>query len=358
MPKFFLFIFLCCSSTLFAQRKRAYYFDENNQPISARQYRLYEEDTEEILDYMYLDFETDTGRVFVQVRRALHGDLHPDSLRLIRQDLEEAARVNIDSTHILVLNYYPGQDECNSSGTKDRRWIKTFHRAYLKKLYSLAPLDQFSVYSDTSGLDLYKGIIEWYPDLNGRLKNTFFKLHYPCASMVVIHPNGNYHAYLGEYSLEQVYYYVGIADSKSVGVLHPDSLRLLRNDLETAAQMKINPANYLVINYHPGAEACNEVPLIKAQHIKSNHEKYLKKLYSIAPVSQFNIYSRPVVAEQYKGIIKWIPDIHNRVRTLFFPTDYGCGSAVIICPDGRFRAVPGCYSSDQICRYMEELAGK
>ncbi|HOY04733.1 MAG TPA: hypothetical protein PLO67_04980 [Saprospiraceae bacterium] len=353
MRNLLLLLLLGIPALAFSQHRKKVYLDENNQPSTARKYR----EDEYAFNKLHLQFETDTATLFVKANRENRGRLSLDSVHLIRRSLEEAAGVNIDPSHILVINYYPGEDENNSSGTTDRALILRLHRQYLKRLYSLAALDQFSVYKDSTGLSRYRDLIQWYPDVRNTIEKTFFKWHYPGASVVVIHPNGNYYSYFGEYSQQQVFYFVRALDGFGQGVLHPDSLQLLRNDLEAATDVKIDPNRILVIDYHPGPD-CNQSCCCEEKSLKTLYRDYYKKLYSIAPVLQFNIYSRPEGLEKYKNIVIWRPDVNNRVRDTFFAKHPLCGSTVIIRPDGTYQTIFGEHSRETNLKYVAELTNK
>jgi hypothetical protein len=353
MRNLLLFFILSITSPAFSQTRKKLYFDENNQPTTAWKFRQ----DEGAFNLLHLQFETDTATMYVKVVREHKGRLSPDSVRIIRHNLEEAAGVNIDPTHLLVINYYPGEDENNASGTSDRALILRLHRQYLKRLYSLAPLDQFSIYKDSTGLSRYRDLIEWYPDVQHCIEKTFFKWHYPGGSVVVIHPNGNFYSYFGEYGQQQVFYFVRALDGFGEGVLHPDSLQLLRSDLEAATNLKIDPNRMLVIDYHSGPD-CNQSCCCEEKSLKTVYRDYYKKLYAITPALQLNIYSNPEGLEDYKNIAVWRPDVHNRVRDTFFSNHPLCGSTVIIRPDGTYHTIFGVHSREINLKYVEELTKK
>ena len=113
-----------------------------------------------------------------------------------------------------MIDYYPGKDNCNSSPSLTPTYLLKSYRAYIKELYGIAPLQQFNIYSDSSGLSKYYGTVPWYADLYDNIKNTFFPYHYPCGSFVVIHPSGFSHSYCGEYSTRQIFEAVRAKDGK------------------------------------------------------------------------------------------------------------------------------------------------
>jgi hypothetical protein len=106
----------------------------------------------------------------------------------------------------IVVIFYPGKDECNSTGMtegntkfyqKDHDWLK-------KNIDSKGGHGPIYLYRNPAGLEKYAGIMTWHPDPEGLFEQTFFKFPYPCRSFVVIDPNGNYRAILGEFPNSQI----------------------------------------------------------------------------------------------------------------------------------------------------------
>lgn len=105
----------------------------------------------------------------------------------------------------LIVIFYPGKDECNSTGLANNaegfRSKKNAIEKYAKKHETAAP--QY-LYGNPHGLEKYEGIIEWKADPDGVFQKNFFQFPYPCGSFVVIDPKGNYRAILGEYPVSQI----------------------------------------------------------------------------------------------------------------------------------------------------------
>lgn len=105
----------------------------------------------------------------------------------------------------LIVIYYPGKDECNSSGSGNspeflEKNVKSVAR-YAEKHRALSPL---YLYKNPHGLEKYRGIQEWSADPDQLFEKQFFPFHYPCGSFVVISPKGNYRAILGDYPISQI----------------------------------------------------------------------------------------------------------------------------------------------------------
>lgn len=92
MYKLLLLLLLPGAGELFAQKNKKHFFNEHGEQISSRQYWKHQEDG--VPGYLYLTFESDTGRVHVQVKRAFDGTLPLDSLRLIRQEAGNRSAVS------------------------------------------------------------------------------------------------------------------------------------------------------------------------------------------------------------------------------------------------------------------------
>lgn len=105
----------------------------------------------------------------------------------------------------LIVIYYPGKDECNSSGDGDNadsfpKEHKTLMR-WAEKGDATTPV---YMYGNPHGLEKYGETVRWIADPDHIFQDQFFRFPYPCGSFVVIHPSGEYRAILGGYPLSQV----------------------------------------------------------------------------------------------------------------------------------------------------------
>jgi hypothetical protein len=126
----------------------------------------------------------------------------PDSVKLIYSAFEGTG--SLLNGKLLILNYHPGSDPCNSTGTFNKSFLRGKFNAYLRQVRSFKNSAQYFIYANQQGLERYEGVIDWVPDPGHLIQNTFFKYHYPCGSYVIINPIGEYYAYYGEYSLDHV----------------------------------------------------------------------------------------------------------------------------------------------------------
>lgn len=104
----------------------------------------------------------------------------------------------------LIVIYYPGKDECNSTGSTDPNYLKNKHKSLLKYAEKHDAVPPLYFYKNPHGLEKYRGIHEWAADPDGLFEKLFFQFPYPCGSFVVISPKGNYRAILGEYPISQI----------------------------------------------------------------------------------------------------------------------------------------------------------
>ena len=107
----------------------------------------------------------------------------------------------------LVIQYYPGKDRCNSSGSISsvKSKYKTINRKILRKDNHVP----FIIYKNDEGLEPYKKVVKWYEDYNQTIEKLFFPLHYNCSSFVIIKSNGAYFSYKGAYSNNQLFTVLG-----------------------------------------------------------------------------------------------------------------------------------------------------
>ncbi|MHA7128858.1 hypothetical protein [Algoriphagus namhaensis] len=186
-----LLLFACC--WCFASFGQTGYHDEMGRSVS----RDYFE--KQIVEGPYFGVPYENGGKIL-VHRMPFGKVDPERFYTLTGNQDA-----LNEGKMLIVIYYPGKDECNSTGLGNN--AGTFdkeHKTLLKwaSKYDAAP--PIYLYSSPSGLEKYKNIILWQQDPEGVFASEFFKYPYPCGSFVVIHPSGNYRAILGEYPLSQI----------------------------------------------------------------------------------------------------------------------------------------------------------
>lgn len=119
--------------------------------------------------------------------------------------LEKATDRELDSDKPIVIIYYPGKDRCNSSGTTNTEWIKSWYGQLEDGLNQVAEVKPLYIFKDNDGLEKYNGILNWKKDPEKTIERLFFEYHYPCSSFVVISKNGDYISYFGEFGKEYIW---------------------------------------------------------------------------------------------------------------------------------------------------------
>ena len=152
--------------------------------------------------YFDLRFESDTLIAHVKVDRYKKGRISKIQLDAIQKELSTARQQKIEEHTILVINYYPGSDRCNSTSLKGYR--NEQYERYIKKIKKFKNVNQFFVYKSPEGTADYGEQIKWFPDKSAIIENTFFPIHYPCGGYVLINSNGSYYVQKGEHSLDPI----------------------------------------------------------------------------------------------------------------------------------------------------------
>lgn len=186
--------------SLFSQKKE-YFYDYNWNQISKKDYN-------DRSLYKALRIKIDKDSVILnKLEHGLEpGILHLDSLAKLRTYLKKITKRNLSKDHMVVINYYPGTDPCNSGGSRTKAEYRFHYKRYLKKLKKLGKIDQFFIYKSNDGLDRFTSdYAVWFEDSNGKIENTFFRFHYPCYSFVIINSDGKYFVRKSEYAIDDVY---------------------------------------------------------------------------------------------------------------------------------------------------------
>ena len=187
-----ILVFFFLSVSLSAQTK---YRDEMGRSVSKDEFQ------NKILNGPYFGVPSEDPEVMMLIYRMPFGKVEPEIFyeKLGKmQDLKEGKS--------LIVVYYPGKDECNSTGdnANDTRYFQKSHDYLLKTAAKRNAGEPAYIFKNSHGLEKYQGIMTWMPDPDGVFENQFFKFPYPCRSFVVIHPSGEYRAILGEFPNNQI----------------------------------------------------------------------------------------------------------------------------------------------------------
>jgi hypothetical protein len=190
-----LFIVLISSLSI-AQKKKEIYLNDRLEEITKNEFQAPLKES----DYL-IKIDSDTIVSNVRIKRNTDGKLSSEELEYIKGRLETLSAVGISAFDRIVINYYPGADICNTTG--DKSFVIEKYKAYVASIAKIANVKQFFIYKDFQGTQSY-GKLKWYHDPNQVFEKTFFKLHYPCGSYVIIKPDGAYNSYKGEYDTNKI----------------------------------------------------------------------------------------------------------------------------------------------------------
>ncbi|WP_435415498.1 hypothetical protein [Polaribacter aestuariivivens] len=149
-----------------------------------------------------LKFDLDTLIVNVKVLRIKKGEISKQKLDSIRTVLSNSSKKEINKNDILIINYFPGLDRCNSG--QGSSFLRQKYSRYLRKIKKTENVSQFFVYKSFEGTKKYGRKLEWIPDDTNLIEKTFFPLHYNCGSFALIDKNGNFYITKGEYDISKI----------------------------------------------------------------------------------------------------------------------------------------------------------
>lgn len=160
-----------------------------------------EEFEEKITNGPYFGVPGSVSNEKLLIHRMPFGKVEPD-LFYQKLGMEQALKENKS----LVVIFYPGKDECNSTGLQanDATHFKKSYEYLVDGTSKRDAAEPVYIYKNPHGLEKYKGIMEWIPDPDSTFEKNFFKYPYPCRSFVVIHPSGEYRAIFGEFPDSQI----------------------------------------------------------------------------------------------------------------------------------------------------------
>ena len=148
------------------------------------------------LDYN-LRFDLDSCFLNVKVLRYKEDKIDIKLLNKIKTTLSTTSQLEIKSDDILIINYYPGNDPCSTTGYKEN--FKNMYKKYHRKIDKLKNVKQFFIYKSKDNIDKFGSKINWLLDENNLIENTFYPINYPCGGYVIIDKKGNYTSQRGEY---------------------------------------------------------------------------------------------------------------------------------------------------------------
>lgn len=201
MKHYIIILFICITSIVSAQKPgggEPIFLDPQNNSVSEKEFLRISKAKNIMI------VENDSLNIYKAVAERLEkGKI--DNFEEIASELQGRTGIVIDRTKPLVVVYYPGKDLYNSSGSSTISSRRAYNKVLKRKVNSIAKVKPIYVYRTKEGLEKYAEIQQYFKDPKNIIERTFFKFHYPCSSYVLIHPNGNYTAFFGEWSKEYLW---------------------------------------------------------------------------------------------------------------------------------------------------------
>lgn len=132
------------------------------------------------------------------VQRSVLGQISNTNLDSINSFLSTLNSDYMNKADFMFVSYYPGEDECNSSGVSTRDDIGESNKKLKKKIKKLKQVADVGIYKTNDGITRWDKHLKYFEDQNHLVSRTFFKLHYPCSSYLILHKSGKYYSYFGE----------------------------------------------------------------------------------------------------------------------------------------------------------------
>lgn len=189
----FITIFMLSGTIVSAQQK--IYEDLNGNKISEEAYKLIKRET----DYLWAYRNEGNALVYFFVKeRADSGLLSDDDFTKIK------AKYPFGKNRTpIIIEYFPGLDECSAHLPERLNEMIDSHKTSDTKLRKKGG-ELYNVYKNNKGVEKISDALNWQKDDEELIEKTFFKYHYPCGSYVVINGVGEYRAFFGEYSTQQI----------------------------------------------------------------------------------------------------------------------------------------------------------
>ncbi|MEC3906013.1 hypothetical protein VOI54_03230 [Tamlana sp. 2201CG12-4] len=149
-----------------------------------------------------LRFDLDSCYLNVKVSRYIKGKIKLSLLDSIKTSFNKFNQIKLDDSDALFVNYYPGDDNCSSRGYKAN--FKKRYNEFYRNINKIENLKQLFIYKSDDGLRGFGKKINWQPDINNLIENTFYPIHYPCGGYLIIDSKGNYISERGEYCYSKI----------------------------------------------------------------------------------------------------------------------------------------------------------
>lgn len=182
---------------MYSQSKSISYRDENFKEISKEHF----ENLATQKEYRWNQFENEQEVIQVLYQKQTLGKLTSQELADFKKYLNLYKPLR---NGLIMIVFYPGKDSCNDLGRKST-W-NLLEENFQKEVNKTGIITQYWLYKSIENLHNYhRNHIEWMLDKDQFVEHLFFKVHYPCASSVIIDQEGNFVANLGEFGVKDIY---------------------------------------------------------------------------------------------------------------------------------------------------------
>lgn len=208
---FLSLLFACFLSFTFAQKTTVCY-DLEGEAFPEESLRNMERSTSSMAGVK----ETDTTIEKRLFPRKISGVLEQDKNARIQSYLHNYILEGLADGEMVIIHYYPGPDECNSTGMATRAGIGNRYTQYRNKIRKKEGVYLLNIFEQgmDEGLERWDMGRRWRSDQEDTLKELFFEYRFDCFSTLVINSDGQYVLYTG--SIESSDAYDGIATLKAL----------------------------------------------------------------------------------------------------------------------------------------------
>lgn len=206
MKNFKLLLLILFPLISLAQTLKIKYIDFDGKEISYSQFK-------EIQSKGILVGQNDDGTIYRLIKEREKSGKINDYKELITF-LNTSLKTNYDSTKPIYICYSPGPDVSNTTNRliseQELDSSEQEHVKFKNKLEKEINGQVLNVFKKPSQFVYAEDKrINWKKDPNNEIEKRFFsEYHYWHSSFVIIFPNGDYNAYLGEFSYNKVFDYV------------------------------------------------------------------------------------------------------------------------------------------------------
>jgi hypothetical protein len=194
--KYLIIIITIFHSTVFTAQNKIIYLDDDLNEITAEVYNKSNDNN------YFLEIVDHNTLFKIKVERFKAGKLSKTEHLNLKKELSELSGRTISDKSKIIINYYHGKDECNSSGNSKlagKRFV-----SFSEKVNNKRNTVQLFMYKSSEDVSKYGQKINWIEDKNRKVTELFFPLDYPCGSAVIIYKNGRYRSFRGEYDLNRI----------------------------------------------------------------------------------------------------------------------------------------------------------